>query len=204
MIKNPELIEKTSFEIIGKEITVDVKKEHIPTIYRVIHTTADFEYAEITEISDDALTSSMDALKRGCRIYADTNMIKAGVSSIRLSKYGSEIYTLVADSSVAEEAKSRGVTRSIVGMERACMDSSTGIFMIGNAPTALFTLKKFIDEGKVKPALVIAVPVGFVGAAESKEEFLEADVPRIVTRGRKGGSTVAVAILNSIIIQMES
>lgn len=202
MITDPALIEKTSFEIIGSEIKTDIPDEYKPVIYRVIHTTADFEYAELTEIHPYALKRGMDALRSGCRIYSDTNMIQAGVNRKLLLKNKCEVYTYIADSGVAEEAVSRGVTRSIVGMERACRDSGTKVFIIGNAPTALSVLSSQIKTGLVSPELVIGVPVGFVGAAESKEELRETDAPYIITRGRKGGSTVAVAILNAILLMM--
>jgi len=202
MITDPALIEKTSFEIIDSEIQIDVPDEYKPVIYRVIHTTADFEYAEITEIHPHALKRGMDALRSGCRIYSDTNMIQAGVNKKLLLKYNCELYTYIADSRTAEEAAERGVTRSIVGMERACRDSGTKVFIIGNAPTALNVLSGQIKSGTVSPELVIGVPVGFVGAAESKEELLETAAPYIITRGRKGGSTVAVAILNAILLML--
>ena len=203
MITDPALIEKTSFEIIHSEIKTDIPDEYKPVIYRVIHTTADFEYAELTEIHCDALRRGMDALRSGCRIYSDTNMIQAGVNKKLLLQNKCEVYTYIADSQTAEEAATRGVTRSIIGMERACRDSGTKIFIIGNAPTALSVLTSQIKTGLVSPELVIGVPVGFVGAAESKEELQETDAPYIITRGRKGGSTVAVAIFNSILLMME-
>lgn len=202
MIDNPEEIEKRSFEILEEEIDFEVPEELKPLVYRIIHTTADFEYAKILEIFPGAVQKGMAAIKNGCRIYADTNMIKAGVNKKILEKYNSEIYTLVADDEVVAEAKERGVTRSIVGLEKACKDSRTKIFAIGNAPTALFTLREMIRNGGTRPELVIGVPVGFVGAAESKEEFKSSGVPYIITKGRKGGSTIAVAALNAIMYQI--
>ncbi len=203
MITDPSLIEKMSFEIIESEIKRAVRDEYKPVIFRIIHTTADFEYAELTEIHPDALRRGIDALRSGCRIYSDTNMIQAGVNKRLLQKNSCEIYTYIADRETADEALSRGVTRSIVGMERACRNNDTDIFIIGNAPTALNVLTDHIKAGKISPALVIGVPVGFVGAAESKEELKETDAPYIITRGRKGGSTVAVSILNAVLMMME-
>jgi precorrin-8X/cobalt-precorrin-8 methylmutase len=203
MITDPSLIEKMSFEIIEREIKTKIEDGHKPVIYRIIHTTADFEYAELTEIHADALRCGMEALRAGCRIYSDTNMIQAGVNKRLLKKYNCEIYTYIADPETAREAASRGVTRSIVGMERACRENNTGIFIIGNAPTALETLTEQITARKIFPALVIGVPVGFVGAAESKDALRETGAPYILTRGRKGGSTVAVAIINAILLMME-
>lgn len=203
MVTDPALIEKMSFEIIGSEIETVIADEHKPVIYRIIHTTADFEYARNTEIHPDAVRRGSDALKSGCRIYSDTNMILAGINKKLLHKNSCEIYSYISDPSTAEEALSRGVTRSIVGMEKACRDGATKIFIIGNAPTALNVLTDNIRSGKILPELVIGVPVGFVGASESKEELRETDVPYIVTRGRKGGSTVAVAIINAILMMTE-
>ena len=201
MIRDPQQIERTSFDIIARELDVAVPEEHAPTIVRIIHTTADFEYARITDIHRDAVRAGIEAIGRGCAIYADTAMICAGVNGRALAGHGSRIYTLVAADDVSREASARGVTRSIVGMERACADPAVRIFAVGNAPTALDALRRAIARGAVRPDLVIGVPVGFVGAAESKEEIKTAGVPYIVTDGRKGGSTVAVAIINSLLYQ---
>ena len=204
MITEPALIEQKSFEIIGSELAQNILEELKPVIYRIIHTTADFEYAEITEFHPDAIKRGMEAIRKGCSIYADTNMICSGINKTLLDRYNCRIYTLVSHKETADEASARGVTRSIIGMEKACNDISTKIFIIGNAPTALFTLKHEIDKGRVSPDLVIAVPVGFVGAAESKHEFRDSGVPYIITHRRKGGSTVAVSILNAILLLMDN
>ncbi|CAK7033595.1 precorrin-8X methylmutase [Fusobacterium varium] len=205
-IKVPQDIEKRSFEIIGEELGDKINKfdeATLPVIKRVIHTTADFEYADLIEFMNDAINSGKEALKKGCKIYCDTNMIVNGASKMVLSKFNCEAYCLVADSEVAKEAKEKGVTRSIVGMEKAAKDSNTKIFLIGNAPTALYQLKEMIERNEIeKPALVVGVPVGFVGAAESKEAFKSLGIPYITINGRKGGSTVAVSILHGILYQM--
>ncbi len=202
IIKNPHKIEERSFEIIGEELGMNVPDEIKPTLFRIVHTTADFEYAALTSFQNDPIKRGKDALRKGCRIYADTKMIQAGIRQTLLKKFNCEVYTLISDEEVSTEAKDRGITRSIVGMEKACKDEDTKIFLIGNAPTALFTLKDLIEEKKVSPELVVGVPVGFVGAMESKEEILKVPVPSIVTKGRKGGSTVAVSIVNSLLIQL--
>lgn len=205
-IKVPQDIEKRNFEIIGEELGNKINKfddTTLPVIKRVIHTTADFEYADLIEFMNDAINSGKEALKNGCKIYCDTNMIVNGASKMVLSKFNCEAYCLVADSEVAKEAKERGVTRSIVGMEKAAKDPSTKIFLIGNAPTALYQLKEMIERNEIeRPALVVGVPVGFVGAAESKEAFKSLGIPYITINGRKGGSTVAVSILHGILYQM--
>lgn len=205
-IKVPQDIEKRSFEIIGEELGDKINKfdeATLPVIKRVIHTTADFEYADLIEFMNDAINSGKEALKKGCKIYCDTNMIVNGASKMVLSKFNCEAYCLVADSEVVKEAKEKGVTRSIVGMEKAAKDPNTKIFLIGNAPTALYQLKEMIERDEIeKPALVVGVPVGFVGAAESKEAFKSLEIPYITINGRKGGSTVAVSILHGILYQM--
>ena len=205
-IKVPQDIEKRSFEIIEEELGDKINKfdeATLPVIKRVIHTTADFEYADLIEFMNDAINSGKEALKNGCKIYCDTNMIVNGASKMVLSKFNCEAYCLVADSEVMKEAKERGVTRSIVGMEKAAKDPNTKIFLIGNAPTALYQLKEMIERNEIeKPALVVGVPVGFVGAAESKEAFKSLGIPYITINGRKGGSTVAVSILHGILYQM--
>lgn len=205
-IKKPVDIEKRSFEIIEEEMrgkVAEFSKEELPIVKRVIHTTADFEYADLLGFTSDAIESGLKALGEGCKIYCDTQMIANGLSKKTLEKYGCSAYSLVSDSEVAKEASERGVTRSIVGMEKAAKDKDTKIFLIGNAPTALFRLKEMIQAGETeKPALVVGVPVGFVGAAESKEFFKEIEAPYIDVKGRKGGSTVAVSILHGILYQM--
>ena len=144
----------------------------------------------------------MEALREGnCRIYCDTNMIVNGLNKMGLKRFGAEAYCLVADPDVAREAKERGITRSMVGLERALADPQTKIFLIGNAPTALFTLLEKMNESN-KPKLIAGVPVGFVGCPESKAELSKYDVPFIRTNGTKGGSTVAVGVMHGILYQM--
>ena len=205
-IKVPQDIEKRSFEIIGEELGEKREKfdeKTLPIVKRVIHTTADFEYADLIEFQNEAVDSAMEALQNGCKIYCDTNMIVNGLSKLVLGKFISSAYCLVSDEEVIKEAKERGVTRSIVGMEKAEKDRDTKIFLIGNAPTALYQLKEMIERGEIeKPALVVGVPVGFVGAAESKDELEKTDIPYIISKGRKGGSNLAAAIINAILYAM--
>ncbi len=205
-IKKPEDIEKRSFEIITEELGEKIKKfteEELPIVKRVIHTTADFEYADLIEFLGNPINSAKKVLSKGCKIYCDTNMIVNGLSKNILKKFNCMPYTLVSDTKVSKEAKERGVTRSIVAMEHAGKDKETKIFLIGNAPTALYKLKEMIEKNEIeKPALVVGVPVGFVGASESKEVFKDTKVPYITINGRKGGSTVAVSVLHGILYQI--
>ncbi len=198
-ILDPTKIEDRSFEIITEELGLLTLPEPEATVVkRVIHTTADFEYGRITEIHPHAIPSGLAALAKGCSIYCDTHMIEAGINKRVLKSLGCDIYTYIDQEEVIAQAKAEGITRSIVGINKAATDERTAIYVIGNAPTALVRLSELIEAGKVRPALVIGVPVGFVGAAESKDIIKKTGVPYIVTNGRKGGSTVAVAILNAI------
>lgn len=205
-IKDPKGIEVRSFEMIteglGNKVDHFAENEK-PIVKRLVHTTGDFGYADITEFHNDAVNSAMEAIKSGCKIYCDTNMIVTGLNKNGLKKFGAEAYCLVADPDVAKEAKERGITRSMVGLERALKDPQTKIFVIGNAPTALFTLlEKMEKEGENVPKLIVGVPVGFVGCPESKAELSKYNVPFIRTNGTKGGSTVAVGVMHGILYQM--
>ena len=202
-IVKPTEIEKRSFEIIT-ELLGDRKldPENEPVIKRVIHTTADFEYADNLVFSPGAVTKGIEALKAGCHIVTDTSMAMYGIKKTILSKLGGQVHCFIADPDVAEEAKARGITRSAVSMEKAAKLDRPCIFAVGNAPTALIALHELIEAGTVKPALIIGVPVGFVNVVESKELILQDDVPFIVARGRKGGSNVAAAICNAMLYQI--
>ncbi|MEW9122160.1 MAG: precorrin-8X methylmutase [Thermotaleaceae bacterium] len=202
-IKVPHLIEEKSFEIITEELGDKTFPEgEGKIIKRIIHTTADFQYADITIISPTAIESAKKAMKDGANIVTDTQMARAGINKGKLGSYGGEVHCFISDEDVAQKAKSLGITRAMVSMEKALEDKNNRIFVIGNAPTALFELKRFIEEEKIKPDLVVGVPVGFVGAAESKEAFEALNVPYIITRGRKGGSTVGAAIINAILYML--
>lgn len=205
MIENikPMDIEKRSFEIIT-EILGDTKlnPENELVIKRVIHTTADFEYVQNLVFSDHAVQKGIEALKNGCDIVTDTQMAKSGINKAILGKLGGQVYCFMSDPDVAAEAKERGITRAIVSMERAAKLEKPCIFAIGNAPTALISLREQIDAGILNPALIIGVPVGFVNVVESKELIIESGVPHIVARGRKGGSNVAAAICNAMLYQI--
>ena len=202
-IVKPMEIEKRSFEIIT-ELLGDRKldPENEPVIKRVIHTTADFEYADNLVFSPGAVTKGIEALKAGCHIVTDTSMVMSGINKTILGKLGGQVHCFIADPDVADGAKARGITRSAVSMEKAAKLDKPCIFAVGNAPTALIALHELMEAGTVKPALIIGVPVGFVNVVESKELILQDDVPFIVARGRKGGSNVAAAICNAMLYQI--
>lgn len=199
----PMDIERRSFEIIT-EILGDkaLDKENELVIKRVIHTSADFDYADNLCFSEGAVKKAIEALKNGCDIVTDTQMAKSGINKTILSKLGGEVHCFISDADVAAEAKERGVTRATVSMEKAAKLSKPCIFAIGNAPTALVALHEQIIAEKISPALIIGVPVGFVNVVESKELIMTDTVPYIVARGRKGGSNVAAAICNALLYQI--
>ena len=199
----PAEIEKRSFEIITEllgDTVLDPVQE--PVIKRVIHTTADFSYVESLTFSQQAVETGIAALKAGCDIVTDTQMARSGINKTILGRLGGHVHCFMSDPDVAAEAKQRGVTRAMVSMERAAQLDKPCIFAIGNAPTALICLHDLIQAGKLHPALVIGVPVGFVNVVESKEMILRCPVPSIVARGRKGGSNVAAAICNALLYQI--
>lgn len=199
----PADIEKRSFAIITEELGGRTFPESVAEVVkRVIHTSADFDYADNLCFSPDAVEQAKAALEAGATIVTDTNMALAGISKPTLAKLGGKAVCLMADEDVAREARARGVTRATVSMEHAAKLDGPLIFAIGNAPTALIRLHELIREGAVSPALVIGVPVGFVNVVESKELFLGGDTPYIIARGRKGGSNVAAAIVNALLYQI--
>lgn len=201
----PSDIERTSMEIIGRELAqrgAALPEETAAVVKRVIHTTADFDYVENLRFTPQAVERAVEALRAGTAVVTDTNMAKAGVSKAGLKKLGSEVHCFITDSDVAAEAKERGITRAAAAMEKAAREYPGAILAVGNAPTALLALCGLIREG-LRPALAVAVPVGFVNVVESKEELLavcrEYDIPCIAAMGRKGGSNVAAAICNALI-----
>ena len=199
----PMDIEKRSFAIITELLgDTQLDPENELVIKRVIHTTADFDYVENLVFSPHAVGKGIAALREGCDIVTDTQMAKAGINKTILGRLGGEVHCFMSDPDVAAEAKERGVTRAIVSMERAAQLSRPCVFAIGNAPTALISLHELIEAGKLDPALIIGVPVGFVNVVESKELFLDSPVPHIIARGRKGGSNVAAAICNAMLYQI--
>lgn len=199
----PTEIEARSFEIIEEKL----KNKYIPEnqkiiLKRVIHTTADFDYVENLKFSEHVVEIALQALKNGANIITDTNMALAGIHKKSLHALGCKAYCFMADSDVAEQAKARGFTRAVISMEKACELQGDLIFAIGNAPTALIKLIELIHEKKINPKLIIAVPVGFVNVIESKELIMQENINYIVSKGNKGGSSVAAAICNALLYQI--
>lgn len=203
----PGEIEKESMRIIAEELQAmgkEIPVDRAAVVKRVIHTTADFEYADNLVFTDGAVARAKEALMAGCTVVTDTNMALAGISKATLARVGGQAVCYMADPEVAEAAKAAGTTRAYAAMGIAADRHQGAIFAVGNAPTALIRLTELISQG-FRPALVIGVPVGFVNVVESKEMVLaaarEAGVPAIMAMGRKGGSGVAAAIVNAMLYE---
>ena len=201
----PADIERTSISIITRELDelgLTPPPETAAVVKRVIHTTADFDYAKNLRFTTGAVQAAVRALQRGAVIVTDTNMALAGISRPGLAKLGCEAVCYMADPAVAEAAKQAGTTRAVAAMHRAAREHPGAILAVGNAPTALLTIAEEIEAG-LRPALVIGVPVGFVNVVESKETLFaiceQHGVPAIAAMGRKGGSNVAAAICNALV-----
>lgn len=202
IITDPMEIEKRSMEIIESALPSGIPEDNKAVVKRVIHCTADFDYAKNLTFSVNAVKKALDALRGGCDIVTDTQMALSGINKAAAAKLGCTVHCFMSDPDVAEQAKERGCTRAVVSMDKAADLKKPLIFAIGNAPTALLKIRELIDTGKISPLLVIGVPVGFVNIIESKEAIMETDVPFIVSKGRKGGSNVAAAIVNALMYQI--
>ena len=201
----PGDIEKRSFEIITAELgDRKLPEDKAALIKRVIHTSADFEYADTLCFSDGVMEKALDAIKNGASIVTDTQMGRSGINKRSLAKYGGQVYCFMSDEDVAEAARKNGTTRAVASIEKAVSMEGPLIFAIGNAPTALVRLYELIEEGRISPALVIGVPVGFVNVVQSKELIMETDVPYIVAKGRKGGSNIAACICNALLYMIDN
>lgn len=196
----PADIEARSMEIIATELGArSFPGSVLPVVKRVIHTTADFDYADNLVFSPGAVERGVAAIRAGCIIVTDTQMARSGVNKRVLEGFGGECVCFMSDPDVAAEAKARGVTRAAVSMERAARLEKPVLLALGNAPTALVRACELVEEGVWRPELIVGAPVGFVNVVESKELLLTMDVPHIAARGRKGGSNVAAAICNAMI-----
>ncbi|HAT1571047.1 TPA: cobalt-precorrin-8 methylmutase [Kluyvera cryocrescens] len=206
-IQQPQAIERKSFEIIS-EIIAETRPEyrfdsplHEAIIKRVIHTSADFEWLDILWFAPNALTRLSESLSRPCTLYTDTTMALSGINKNLLATFGGECRCYISDPRVVREAKAQGITRSMAAVDIAAKEDGDKVFVFGNAPTALFRL---LEHKELEVGGVIGVPVGFVGAAESKEALSQSGLPGIAALGRKGGSNVAAAIVNAILYQLQA
>ena len=208
--KKGQLIEDASMQMIEDEIgSHQYNEKEWPIVRRIIHSTADFDFADKNKLifHKDAIESGMNALKNGCSIVVDVNGVIGGFNKQNPKDFGNKIICNISKPEIMELAKKEGKTRSQVSMRAAISDINGGVVVIGNAPTALIEVIKMVKEGIVKPALIVGIPVGFICAAESKEELSKLDeAPFITNLGRKGGSSSASAIINAIfkLIRAES
>ncbi|WP_340608351.1 cobalt-precorrin-8 methylmutase [Xenorhabdus bharatensis] len=203
-IRQPQQIEKNSFDIISRIIFESypdfhfVDEDQEAVIKRVIHTTADFDWLNLLYFSPDVFQLIRNGILRGCTLYTDTTMALSGINKTRLAQYGSKCRCYVSDCRTIHMAKAQQMTRSMAAVDLALQESGEKIFIFGNAPTALFRLM----EHQVSPMAVIGVPVGFVGAEESKNALIHSGISCIAAKGRKGGSNIAAAIVNAILYRM--
>ena len=200
----PMDIEKESFATITRELGDRQPPEELaPIVKRVIHTTADFDYADTLYFSPGVVEQAKAAIRAGAHIVTDTTMALSGINKKAAARFGCKADCFIADADVAAEAKARGVTRALVSMEKAARLGEPVIFAIGNAPTALIRIRELMDAGELAPKLVIGVPVRFVNVVASKELIIASGAPCIVARGRKGGSNVAACIVNALLYQLD-
>lgn len=201
----PEAIEAESFRIIEEELGPHAfPPREFTVVRRVIHATADFEFAKNIAFHPEAIDRGVAALRAGSDLVVDVAMIQAGVSKPALAAFGGTVRSYITDPDVVEEARREGITRAIASMRKAAREAPGAVYAVGNAPTALFEILNLIAAGKMRPALVVGVPVGFVSAVESKDALIASGYPHISARGRKGGTPVAVSILNALLALAKS
>ena len=195
----PGEIERRSFAIIDEEAPAhDWPADAWRIVRRMVHTSGDFEYVKSVRIHTLAIEAGINALRSGVTIVTDTKMARAGISAARLAPFGVKVECLIDDPEVVRRAKESGSTRAAAAVDLALERDSSGIFVIGNAPTALFRLIERIRDDGLSPALIVGVPVGFVNAAESKDALLNCPAPFVTALGRKGGSNVAASVINAL------
>lgn len=198
----PSEIERRSFEIIEGELSAlgkPLDPVTAPIVLRAIHATADLDFYDNLKFSENVVQTALGLLESGCAIVTDTNMGRSGINKAALGRLGVECHCFMADADVAKAAAERGTTRAAASVDKMAALKEPVIFACGNAPTALIRLAELIGSGQFRPALVIAVPVGFVNVVQSKELIIASGVPYIAAIGRKGGSTVAAAIVNALL-----
>lgn len=204
-ITDPTTIEKKSMEIIAPYLADrNLSEGEMKVFSRIIHTSGDPEYANVIHIHPQAITAGCKALQQGASIYSDVEMVRTGINRRRLAEFGGQVHCLIADEEIARIAKEQGITRSMAAIRTFGKKLNGAVLAIGNAPTALFALIELMEEENIRPALIIGVPVGFVGAAESKELLAECSpVPFITVKGNKGGSPIAAATVNALLYMLE-
>ncbi|AOH47827.1 precorrin isomerase [Selenomonas sp. oral taxon 920] len=205
-IKEPMAIENRSMELIAPHLEGLGLDERATKVYsRLIHASGDVGYAPITRMHPEAIDCAIAALKSGAHIYTDVEMVRTGINKKKLASFGGEVHCLIADPDIAARAKVEGITRSMIAMRQFGKDLNGSIVAIGNAPTALFEVLHLVREEGIRPACIVGIPVGFVGAAESKAELAENGlVPYITVEGTKGGSPIAAAAINALMYLIDN
>lgn len=203
-IKNPRAIEENSMELIYPFIKdMDLTAEEITVYSRMIHASGDVDYGHLIHTSKGAVAAGIQALRKGCNIYCDVTMVQTGINKRALSVLGGQTFCRIADPAVAASAKEKNISRSLEAMNSFGEELNGSIVAIGNAPTALFEVIRMVKEEGITPALIIGIPVGFVGAAESKEMLIqESTVPYITVRGTKGGSPIVASVVNALLYNL--
>lgn len=204
-ITDPAAIETRSMEIIAPYLKdLCLLPQEVKVYSRIIHAAGDPSYAEIIKIHPNAIAAGCKAIKVGRPIFCDVEMVRTGINKRRLAEFGGSVNCLIGDETVAATAKRLGITRSMAAMRTFGEQLNGAIVAIGNAPTALFEVINMMKEQAIRPALIIGVPVGFVGASESKDLLTEvSDVPYITVLGNKGGSPIAAATTNALLYMLE-
>ena len=202
---DPQGIEKKSMEIIAAHLTgLELTPQAVKVYSRIIHAAGDPEYSKVIKIHPEAINAGMQALQNGCDIFCDVEMVRTGINKKRLAGLGGKVHCLIADEEVAVAAKKMGITRSMAAMRAFGKKMDKAVVAIGNAPTALFELLQIMETTGIRPAVIIGVPVGFVGAAESKDLLAQTSpVPYITVHGNKGGSPIAAATTNALLYMLE-
>ena len=203
-IKNPKAIEENSMEMIYPFIKdLDLTAEEITVYSRMIHAAGDVDYGHLIQTSRGAVAAGIEALRRGCNIYCDVTMVQTGINKRALSVLGGQVFCRIADPEIAKSAKEKNISRSMEAMHSFGKALNGSIIAVGNAPTALFEAILMTKEEGITPALIVGIPVGFVGAAESKETLIkESSVPYITVRGTKGGSPIVASVINALLYNL--
>ena len=199
-ITKPMEIEHRSMEIIAPHLAgLNLSEAETKVYSRLIHAAGDVDYAPLIHIHPEAIRKAQEALQAGCDIYTDVEMVRTGINKRKLATFGGQVHCLIADVDIAELAKKEGITRSMAAMRHFGKALDKNIVAIGNAPTALFEVLRLMEEEGVRPACIVGIPVGFVGAADSKEALRQQEmVPYITVEGTKGGSPIAAAAINAM------
>ena len=205
-IRKPMEIEHRSMEIIAPHLAgMGLTEEETKVYSRIIHAAGDVEYAPLIRMHPEAIVRAQEALKAGCNIYTDVEMVRTGINKRKLAAFGGEVFCCVADPEIRALAEQEGITRSMAAMRRFGKALDGAIVAIGNAPTALFEVLRLMREEAVRPAVIVGIPVGFVGAADSKRALAEQDmVPFVTVEGTKGGSPIAAAVVNAVMYLIDN